>query len=101
MGCEGLLLPGTRQKVAHKSVNYATHREELKSKRHQSRGQKRLGNSYTLNLSRRGWGQRKPFNKEQSGSRLHAHDATGSSSTGRSRRFFEKARDFLRARQRD
>ena len=49
-----MLLPGTQRKVTPKRVNYATHREELKSKRHQSGGQKRLGNSYTSNLSRRG-----------------------------------------------
>ena len=41
------------------------------------------------------------FNKEQSGSRPHARDATGSSSTGRARRFFEKARDLLQARRKN
>lgn len=90
-----MLLPGTRRKVTPKQANYATYREELKSKGHNSWAQKRLGNSYTSNLSRRGWGQGKAFNKEQSGSRPHARDATGSSCTGRARRFFEKARDFL------
>ena len=60
-----------------------------------------MGNSYTSNLSRRGRGQGKAFNKEQSGSRPHARDATGSSCTGRARRFFEKAKDFLQARQKN
>ncbi len=96
-----LLLPGTRRKVTPKLANYATYREELKSKGYCSWAQKRLGNSYTSNLSRRGWGQGKAFNKEQSGSRPHARDATGSSCTGRARRFFEKARDFLQARRKD
>jgi hypothetical protein len=96
-----LLLPGTGRKVTRKRANYATYREELKSKRHISWGQKRLGNSYTSNLSRRGWGQAKVFNKDQGGFRPHAHDATGSSLTGRARRFFEMATDLLRAHQRD
>ncbi len=50
-------LPVTRRKVTRKQANYANYREELRSKRHSSWGQKRLGNSYTSNLSRRGWGQ--------------------------------------------
>lgn len=49
---QALLLPGTRRKVTRKQANYATHREELRSKRHRSWCQKRLGNSYTSNLSR-------------------------------------------------
>jgi hypothetical protein len=96
-----MLLPGTGRKVTPKQANYTTYQEELRSKRHSSWGQKRLGNSYTSNLSRRGWGQGKAFNREQSGSRPHALDATGSSSTGRARRFFEKAKDFLQTRQKD
>jgi hypothetical protein len=78
-----MILPGSRRKVTPKKENYATYKVELKSKRHSSWAQKRLGNSYTSNLSRRGWGQGKAFNKEQSGSRPHARDATGSSCTGR------------------
>ncbi|MDO8472562.1 MAG: hypothetical protein Q7T05_01950, partial [Dehalococcoidia bacterium] len=96
-----MLLPGTQRKVTPKRANYATYREELKSKRHCYWGQKRLGNSYSSNLPRRGWGQGKAFNKEQSGSRPHARDANGSSCTGRARRFFEKAKDFLHAREKD
>ena len=96
-----LRLPGNERKVTPKKANYATHLVELRSKQHCFWAQKRLGNSYTSNLLRRGWGQGKAFNKKESGCRPHARDATGSSCTGRARRFFEKARDLLRARQKN
>jgi hypothetical protein len=93
-----MTLPETSRKVTRKHVNFATYEEQLLGKHHEYWAQRRLGNSYTSNLPRRGWGIGKKFNKEHGGHWPHAHDATGSSHTGRIRRFFENAQDFIHAK---
>ena len=98
-----LYLPNTHRKVTRRKPNFAKERVPLPGKSRTYWAFRRLGNSFTAMIERVGWGQGKTFNKRNSGFWPHARYATGSSSTGRThrRRFFERAKDLMRADRRD
>lgn len=90
--------PATGRAVTRRRANFAIERVERKSKRNHFWSQRRLGNSYTSALERKGFGKGKVFNKKcEAGP--YASDAHGPSNTGRPRRFFENVLSLMRFRQ--